>query len=82
MALMKMQFVLTHRYTVLEQTQKKLDRSVIDQHLNTSYFYEDIRRSNFLWIKILTEGVFVTQLASNWKSQFNDLYGLQQTAVS
>jgi hypothetical protein len=47
MSLMKRQFVVTHQYTVLLETEK-LCRSLIDQHLSMLCFYESIRRSNFL----------------------------------
>jgi len=44
--LMKQQFVLTHRYTVLQETEE-LDRSSVDQHLSMLCFYEHIRTRNF-----------------------------------
>jgi hypothetical protein len=35
----------------------KFERSLTDQHLSMSCVYKNIRRGNFLWINILTEGV-------------------------
>lgn len=46
-SLIKDQFVVIHWYTVLQET-KKLGTCLTDQHLNTSSFYKNVRRSNFL----------------------------------
>ena len=43
---MKQQFVVIHRHTTLQETEK-LDRSLTDQNVSTSRFGENIRRSNF-----------------------------------
>jgi len=56
--LVKQLFVVTHRYTLLQKSEK-IDRSVTDQNLNTLCFYESIRRGFFCGY-ILTEGVFIT----------------------
>jgi hypothetical protein len=53
----------------------------LDQHLHTSCFYENTRRSNFLWIQDFA-GVFVTTSLVMRESQFNELRGLPNTAVS
>ena len=48
---MKQQFVVTHGYTILQET-KTLRRSLIDQHLRESCFCEKIRTGDFfVWIK-------------------------------
>jgi hypothetical protein len=50
--LMKQKFVITHQYSFIgDHKEKKLHRSLIDQHLSTSCFYENIRRNNFLWMQ-------------------------------
>ena len=59
---------------------KKRDRSLIDQHLSTSCFYENIRRGNFCAHKILTEGVFEPQCLVMRESQFDKLCSLRQIA--
>jgi len=61
---MKQQIVLTHRYTTLRQTEK-LDRFSTGQHWSAFRFYDKITKRNYLCgHKILSEGVFVTQLSS------------------
>jgi len=47
-SLMKQQFVTAHRYTVLRETQKKLDQSPVDLHVSMLRFYENVRTNNFL----------------------------------
>jgi hypothetical protein len=65
-SIMKQQLVVTHRYTVLQETEKKLDRSLTYQNLSMLCFYENIRTSNFFGgHNILIEGVFVTRLSRN-----------------
>ena len=44
---------------------RKLDRSLTDEHLSTSCFYENIRRKFFCGYNILTEGVSATWMYSN-----------------
>jgi len=56
------EFVVTHRYTLLQQIE--LDRPSTDQHLSMLCFYQNIWTSNFCGY-ILTEGVFVTEVSSN-----------------
>jgi hypothetical protein len=57
--IMKERFVATHRDTVSEETEKRLHRSLIDQHLNMLYFYGNIRRSDFFCVHtIFADGVF------------------------
>jgi hypothetical protein len=69
-SLVKEKFVLTHRYTVSQETEK-LDRCLINQYLSTSGFYKNIKRSNiFVDTRFLTEGVFVTQLSRNEEIPF------------
>jgi hypothetical protein len=60
-------YLLTWHTTMLQETKKKLDRSLTDQHLSMLCFYWNIRTNSFffLWNNILTECVFVTQLPSN-----------------
>ena len=45
---MKQEFVVTHGYTVLEETEENLDKSLIGQNLSQSCSYENITRRNFL----------------------------------
>ena len=68
---MKQQFVVNHRYTVLQEAEK-VDRSVIDQHLSMVCLYD---KQFSCGHNILTEGVFVNQ------SQSDELCGLQEIAV-
>jgi len=68
---MKQQFVVNHRYTVLQETEE-VDRSVIDEHISMVCFYD---KQFSCGNNILTEGVFVTQ------SHSDELYGLQEIAV-
>ena len=42
---MKQQLVLTHQYTVLQETEKEIDRSSKDQFLGMLCFYETISTS-------------------------------------
>jgi hypothetical protein len=72
---MKEQFVVTHRYTILQV--QKLDRSLIDKYLSMLGFLRIEERANFCFFcghKILTEGVFVTQVFSNAGISFNLFY--------
>jgi len=65
--LMKEQFVVTHPDTVSEETERRLDRLLIDQHLSLLCFYGNIRRSEFFCVytqffvcihTIFSDGVF------------------------
>ena len=66
---MKQQHIITHWPRVLQDTKKKkkLDWSLIDQHLSMQRFYENIRTSNIFFgrYNISTEDVSVTQLSRN-----------------
>ena len=62
---MKQEFVVPHRYTILWQTQTNLIDPAVDKYLSMLRFYNNIRRFFFCEHKILTEGVFVTQLSRN-----------------
>ena len=62
---MKQQFVVTHRYTVLQETEKTwpiLSRSSL-KHVVFLRKYKE--KHFFCGYTILTEGVFVTHLSSN-----------------
>ena len=74
----KEQFVVTHRYTIVQETKKNFDRSLIGQHLSTSYFYEYIIRIIFCGYVIFIGGVFFTQLSSIAEK----LCGLREIALS
>ena len=71
---MKEQFVVTHRYTILQVL--KLDRSLIDKYLSMLGFMKIKGQEKFIFCghKIFTEGVFVTQLFSNAGISFNLFY--------
>lgn len=56
-SVMKQQFIVTHQYTVLQETGKP-DQSSTDQPINMLCFYENVRkRILFLADNILTKGV-------------------------
>ena len=58
------QFVVTHRYTIWQETKKKLDRSLIDQRVRyVLRKYTD--KQFFCGHNLLTERVFVTGLYSS-----------------
>jgi hypothetical protein len=65
--LLKSDFFVTHRHTIVLETEKKLDRSSKDQNSSMLvFFFANIRTSNFFCgHNILTEGVFITALSSN-----------------
>jgi len=52
---MKQQFLITHRYTVLQQTEK-LKRTARDRHFSKLCFHGNIRSRNFVvgvfWQKV------------------------------
>jgi hypothetical protein len=62
---MKQKFVVTHRYTILEETEEA--RQIINgttvKHVMLLQKYKE--KQFFCDHNILTEGVFVTQLSSN-----------------
>jgi hypothetical protein len=62
---MKQQFVVTHRDTILEETEKTwpILRRRIFKHVMFLRKYKD--KQFFLGHKIVTEGVFVTQQSSS-----------------
>jgi hypothetical protein len=45
---MKQQFVITHQYTVLQQTEQ-LDQSLMDQQLSMLCFLKMLELAIFLW---------------------------------
>jgi hypothetical protein len=62
---MKLQFVVTHWYKILQETEKMwhiLNRPAF-KHIMFVHKYRE--KQFFCGNKILTEGVFVTQLSSN-----------------
>jgi hypothetical protein len=78
---MKQQFVVTHRYTVLQETEQIRDMSFIDQHLNMSGFYENIIIF-FGWGIQNSERRYVVTCLIMQESQFDELCELRQIAVS
>jgi hypothetical protein len=64
LSLTKRQFVVNHRYLVLQETEK-LDRSLIDHHLGLLCFYENTKRGNFLWAQHFDRRCVLTHLSSN-----------------
>jgi hypothetical protein len=73
---LKQQFGLTHRYTILQGTEKKIDRSSVDRHVSMLCFYENIRTGNFLWKQHFGRCV----CNPKWESQFGEFFGLRQIA--
>jgi hypothetical protein len=57
----------SHRDISSRGDRKKLDRSLIDQHLGMLRFYGNIRRSEIFVCAntIFADGVFLTQMSSN-----------------
>jgi len=55
LSLMKQQFVVTHQYTILKETEKT--RQILNRPTFRHIFYKDIKRSNFCGHNILTAGV-------------------------
>ena len=62
----KQQFVVNHRYTVLQETGEKKKLYILPNRPTPQHamFLRIYKRSNFYGHSILTEGVFVTQLSS------------------
>jgi hypothetical protein len=80
MSLMKEHTVVTHRCTDLQETEKLWQILNWSTFIHVMFFYEIVRILFFKY-RILTEGVFVTQLTSI-ASQFDELCAIRQTAVS
>jgi hypothetical protein len=78
--LVKQQFVLTHRYAVLQETEK-LDQSAVDQTLKHVMFLQKYKNKKHCGHKTCWQNVFVTQLSSN-AGISDELSGLQQIAIS
>jgi hypothetical protein len=75
-AFVKQRFVLTHRHAVLQEAYHTIiDRSSTDQLLNMLCFTKPLFCGH-----IFTESVSFNCLVMR-KSQFDELYGLRQTAI-
>ena len=62
---MKQEFVLTHGYAALQETEK-LDRSSKEQHLSVLCFNKNVlKKRTFCGHNIVTDSLFVTQLSNN-----------------
>jgi hypothetical protein len=66
---MKQQFVVNHRYTVLQETEK-FDVSAVDQNLSMFCLYD---KQFSCGHNILTDGVFVTQSQSDEMSELREI---------
>ena len=73
MSLITQQFVVTHRYIVLQETGKTwqiIDRPTF-KHI---VFLRKYKRKQFFYgHNILTEGVLVTELSSDAESQYDEM---------
>jgi len=50
LSLLKQQVGLTHRYTIVQGTEKEPDRSSIDRHVSLLCCYENIRTNIFFFL--------------------------------
>ena len=82
MLLMKQQFIISHWYTVLQKTEK-LWPMLNWPPVKDVMFLQKYKGKQFVCgYNIVTEGVIVIQLSSNWESQFDEVCGLQEIAIA